>query len=310
VIGVSCIAGVQAVLQYVQGVGAPALYTAGGVRVMSQGFTYFMFSFLLCTALITANAGSRRLLFLAALVNLAALAVTFQRAGYLGALLGFAFLYWVAAQSGIRRRVLRHAGLLALLLAVAYMGYGMRGSTLDNPVVAVWSRLTSIGAYEEDVSALHRLAEWQAALEMIGERPLMGSGPGARVEFFSPMYSATLGRMGYWSADYYVHNSYLWIMTKLGLIGAVLFLCVLGLAFREVARRRRIDLPPLDRALLNGFAACLLALVITSLFGPMFNTDNQTPFVALSLAALFVAGSPAAAGVGETGRGGAGQRRE
>src|SRR5690606_29030563 len=138
----------------------------------------------------------------------------------------------------------------------------------------------SIGEYEHDVSAQHRLSEWSAATRTIAANPVTGAGLGARVEFYSPLYNEQQNRMGYWSSDGYIHNSYLWLLAQLGLI--------LFISLRTALRAIRIAPPGPDRAVLVALAACVVATLVAAVFGPLLNMDNMTPFVAFALAAIHV----------------------
>ena len=136
---------------------------------------------------------------------------------------------------------------------------------------------------------LSRLAdrEWSAALDIVRRHPLTGGGLGTRVGFYSPMYGEVSHRMGYWSSDIYMHNSYMWMLTKMGLVGLGCFLALLAAAVREVllhGRRARA----LPRTLLAGLLATLVLFVICSFFGPIFNVDESSGIVAFTIGSLCV----------------------
>jgi O-antigen ligase len=94
--------------------------------------------------------------------------------------------------------------------------------------------------------------------------------------------------MGYWSADIYMHNSYMWVLTKMGIVGLACLLALLVATVREVLSIPRYKKRNIQTFLLAGLFSTLVVFVIASFFGPMFNEDVSTPVVAFTIGGLCV----------------------
>jgi O-antigen ligase len=249
---------------------------------------YLVAAVIICTAMF-ASRSERRWMWAVLLVpSLAGLAVTFYRSAWLALVVGLAVLFFCVVRQH-RRWML--AAWLAALLGV---GLALASATMvtgRTPAIAraVLSRGASIRDYSSDVSAQHRLREWQAALEMIKDHPVVGNGLGARVEFESPMYSSSRLSYGYWSRDYYIHNSYIWFAVKLGVVGLLLLLGLLAVTLRQgVLGMRRSD-----RVEARMATAILAALLVMAFFGEVLSSDNVTPLIGIVMAALVMENVPA-----------------
>jgi O-antigen ligase len=275
----------RALYLYVQGKGLEASYTGGGIRIMTVGFSPLLIACLMALAFYAGSERHRLVYALASLVALLGLAVTMQRAAFLAlpvSLLAMAYLLQP------RHRVRLAVG-VALVCALGIGGAATIGvATAGQPglLTAVMGRVASIADFGEDVSAQHRLREWTAALEIARSHPLTGGGLGTRVGFYSPMYGEVQRRMGYWSADIYVHNSYVWMLTKMGIVGLGCFLVLLGATVREGLSTPRAYQNSAQATLTAGLFATLTVFVVASFFGPMFNEDGSTPVVAFIIGAL------------------------
>ena len=281
----SWLVAIRSLFLYAQGNGDPGLYTGGRIRVMEIEFTYVLLSLVLvlCTYIHDIKRGI--IPFLCMLSLIGGLAVTFYRSAFLSLVGSLAFLYYLA--DSLARRRWRQATIWtsAVLLVVSLGNVLWAGDF----VAALGNRIASIDDYDNDSSAQHRLNEWHAALGLIAHSPVVGAGLGARVEFFSPMYSEDeKPKKGYWSDDFYMHNAYLWLATKMGTAGLALFLFLVGTALRTTIRGLREITNREERSLRIGIASCVVGLLVLSIFGPMFFTMNQAPFAAFCLASLYL----------------------
>ncbi len=301
----SAAAGVKAIVLFLGGdTGNVALFTAGVTRVTDVEFTYLIAGIIFALLFHAAREARPYWLIPAAILCLGGLAVTFFRAAWLALGASMLFVLWRGDRAAARA-VVRYTVLAALTLPVLAFALAARTGASVNLIVSIADRLASIRAYREDISAQHRLSEWQAALAQIGEQPIAGNGLGTRVGFYSPMYDHKNAKVGFWSYDIYIHNGYLWLATKLGLVGLGLFLGMIVLAFRSAAYALARDPPAGDRALIFAFPAILVALAVASAFGAMFTVDTLTPLIAFGVAAPHVLArgvwTRAESGVGEAG---------
>lgn len=277
---------IKGMMLYAQGQGEELLFTEGGRRVLSIGFTYLLCSIIITITHYFEDAWSTPALTVIGLLALGGLIVTFFRTAWLG-LAGSLLYIFVIYKGKIMTKAIKLAGAMIVIGSLVFTVPAFLSGHATNLVVATGRRILSIGKMDEDVSAQHRFNEWNRAIEMIRSRPILGNGLGARVEFYSPLYSESDFKMGYWSNDFYVHNSYLWILTKMGIIGFVMFIMLIGMVMKAGIRRFRVAQNRDERAVLAGLTACLVALMVTSFFGPTFTDDSMTPFVGFAFGAIY-----------------------
>jgi O-antigen ligase len=290
---VSVVSSIRILVNYWMGAGQVLLF-GEGIRVVLLelgaylppvilGFTFSMFRI---KPKLTLGIG---------LLNLAALAVTFFRSAYLGLSSGMFFLF-MTAEPVIRRTMVRLAFFLVAGGVVLGFGLAYLRPTAVNPVESVVTRFLSLREFEEDISSLHRLREWEAAAVLIENKPIWGNGLGARVVFESPMYDPEEKRLGYLSHDMYMHNSYMWLLVKMGVVGLMSFLLLPLMALFTVLRTRGELVDKRNRATLLAMGGVLTGNMVISVFGPMFNIDNMTPINAFVLGSVFIlareAGNP------------------
>jgi O-antigen ligase/Tfp pilus assembly protein PilF len=197
--------------------------------------------------------------------------------------------------------------LLGLLFAAPWgrpLARPNRGLLLSGYAVALLAGLltvASLGGFSifslRGETARQRLDTWQAAWLMVKDRPLLGWG----VEQLKVLYPAYQHRPfkpeGYARHPYtyteHVHNEFLRIHLEGGLAGLALFLALLFLHARALARRLSDpSLGDADRALLIGSAGGVAAVLVQSLSNFPLQISPTTV-----LFGLFLAG-PAAAGGG------------
>ena len=147
--------------------------------------------------------------------------------------------------------------------------------------------MSSISSYESDVSALHRLEEWKASLKMIRQHPVIGNGLGSKVYFYSPLYSKDNRRLGYQSDDFYIHNSFIWVAVKTGLVGTLLFITFLSIVCRDTLSLLLRSPPGEQRSTITLLASFLAAITISSIFGPMLTSDLVSPLVAFTVGSVY-----------------------
>jgi O-antigen ligase len=282
------LAATRAMILYVQGAGSVGTYTEGAVRIMSVSVNCMLVS--LAVSISFAATGTRPWLFLLASLSLAAgLVVTFQRAALLG-VLGALVALFASLRGAQRWRFVTGAFGVTCLAGVA-IGMGEVADIDTNIVSATLTRVESIAQFREDVSAGHRLREWNRAWDMIRQHPIVGNGLGAEVVFDSPMYDEVHRRMGFRSHDVYMHNSYLWLLVKTGLVGLLLVCGLLWLAVQKVVLSVRTPGLRVPANLVIGLGSALAAQLVVAFFGPMLNVDDAVPFSVLIIGGLLGLGA-------------------
>ena len=212
-------------------------------------------------------------------VSVSGMVVTFARDAWLSFLVAGASALALARGPG-RKRLVVGASLAGCLVVTIFVATGSSANILGD----VSSRFLSIADYNEDVSAQHRFNEWRADLALIYAHPLAGNGLGATVTFFSPMYEGN--QEGFWTETLYMHNSYLWLGAKTGLIGLALFLAmiIMPLVTGIGALRRMKD--GRERACVIALSVGLIAVAISAMFASMLTSDHGTPPLAIVSAAF------------------------
>jgi len=284
-LGVSVFSSVRILVNYWMGVGEVLLY-GEGIRVVLLelgaylppvilGFTFSLFAI------------RPRLSLAIGLLNLMALAVTFFRSAYLGLTAGLTFIFMVA-EPAIKRIMVKLGVFLVSGAVILWVAHTVISPKAINPIESVVTRLLSLREYKEDISSLHRLREWEAATALIERNPVWGNGLGTRVVFESPMYDPDAEQLGYLSHDIYMHNSYMWLLVKMGVIGLVSFLMLPLTAMWTAVRTQRFLADPANRAVQLAMCGILAGNMVISVFGPMFNIDNMTPINAFIFGSVFI----------------------
>lgn len=182
----------------------------------------------------------RRWLYMAAiLMTLHPLFFSYSRGGYLGVLAGVIFL------GAVRKRSLL-VMVFALLLA---------WQTLLPTTVVERISMTETAGGQLESSAAERVELWDHAIELFRQHPIFGIGFGA-FGYTRPTGSLT---------D--THNFYLRMLSEQGVIGVGFFLIVLLAAFRSGWRLYDTAHTPFSRGLGLGFMACVVAVMVTNVFG-------------------------------------------
>jgi O-antigen ligase len=284
VILTSWVAALHSVFIYANGNGDAGGYTGGRMRVMEIEYPFVLLAFLIVFSMYIHRVWRGLAPVLCMISLLAGLAVTFYRSAFLAFAASLAVVYCLADPPS-RRRWWRDAVRVAVIFLIAALADMLWVGPGNGFAAALGTRIGSIDDYENDVSTQHRLNEWNAALRLFGENPVAGAGLGTRVQFHSPMYSDDeKPREGYWSDDFYIHNAYVWLATKMGIVGLGIFLFLFGTALNTAITAARSSANPEERALLIGITGALVSLIVLSMFGPTVFTINQAPFAAFAFA--------------------------
>jgi O-antigen ligase len=175
------------------------------------GGHYFVASTIFACSLFMSASSKWRQLFwsIVLVVSALALALTFSRGFWLGALLGIGVL-WLLSEGHSRKRLVVAAvvvsGLATLLVWI------FAGRLASFIFEALTNRFLSSGSGLEDLSVAERVAESKDAIRAILQSPLVGHGYGATYVHYNTLEKVTVN----W---FYAHNAYLFVLFKVGLIG-------------------------------------------------------------------------------------------
>ncbi len=267
--------------RYAQGQGELASFADGALRVRTVNFVFPLLAVIWAVALLPfAQRGGQRLVLIGfGVLGAAALFATFNRAAWLVAL---AAIPVVVLMLPSRRRGRSLAALLTvgLIGACAVVGFNsMSAAGSSDPVAAATERLGSVGQGGGDASTQYRINEWNKAVETAREQPLTGIGFGGTVVFENPLLARS--PTGSVFTQYYIHNSYLWFLLKLGIVGfawaLALVLIGVGGGLRGYARAR----DPRIQAVLLGTTISIGAVALLSLTDNHLARLDVTPLMAL-----------------------------
>lgn len=150
--------------------------------------------------------------------------VATQSRGGLLALLAAAFVLALQLDR-TRRSLLVLTFVLSIVLSAVILPAG------------VFDRYLTIGSYQQDESAMARLAVWKAGARMFADHMLTGTGAGTFEVVYGQHYIDRAGAGNVWRA---AHSSYIEIAAELGIAGLTIWLLILASAFRSLAQAGRL----------------------------------------------------------------------
>ena len=186
-------------------------------------------------------------------------ALTFSR----GAAVGFGLLLVIMTLLGYVRP--KHVGAVILGVAVLFAAVPAYGERVGS-LLAVSSTVGDAGLAETDGAIQSRITEGLAALLAFADHPIVGVGPGQ----FPGVYRhyAELVGIRVLASDRQAHNLFLGIAAELGLAGLAVFLIIVGVTMRDLARARRAAarVDPMLAALSTGFLLSIMTYLTTGIF--------------------------------------------
>jgi len=189
---------------------AEYLYEIWGRRQALEESLY-MSSIILGITLLSVGERPKYFLFISILLNMTSLAFTFSRG------------YWIATSTGIIliillsewkiKKQLFRWGIIATLLILIFII-----TLFPNLYTAIREgiiiRLTSIGY--GDISLQARFIESRTILNLILLNPILGSGFGSLYSFYDLI-------LQHYKNTWYIHNGYLFILFKVGILGFIFY---------------------------------------------------------------------------------------
>jgi O-antigen ligase len=179
--------------------------------------------------------------------------LTYSRGTYLGLGAGLVVLVVLLATSAPRKAV-RLLFVAAAVVAATALIMQWAGIPFEQSFV---ERTQSISLRNVDVSIGSRLLEWTTVFAAWYAHPVLGAGLGHLYVFYIPLTKE-------WSRQIFCHNSFLYVLSKTGVVGLSVFLFFLlawGTAIL-VAYRRAVD--DVVRGVVLGWAAGYIFLLVKS----------------------------------------------
>lgn len=200
-----------------------------------------------------------------------ALFATFSRGYWLGAIISISFIFILSPKN----KKIKIFGYLIIFMIIGIVFVSVFFGQLGEFIFkAIGERFTSIGTSFKDVSLVNRIKESEAVIEQIKSNPIMGYGLG-----YTYWFKSLIPReMPTW----YVHNGYLFVLLKLGLLG---ILCLLGFystilihGIKSIKKLNDDDI----KAILIALVACLFAMLPLNITSPQFIQKDSLLIITLS----------------------------
>jgi O-antigen ligase len=270
---------------FIVGNAGPALFSDEATRVNNLIYVYPLAGLIWVFALMPWVRDRRRwLLYLLAAITAAALFFTARRGGWIVALVAPAAVLALVPRA--RRR--GFAGVLVGVVVVGIIGVvginAVSEHPIESPLTTARDRLFSVNQGDADISSGHRLAEFRAARTRIQDAPFTGIGLGNSITFVSPLYNPAYLLSDVPTTSFYVHDSYLWVALKMGLVALAVFLAMLVAVTWDAWTGYRAASDPRSQRLMLGGLITIVALVGISFTEPHITYVGTAPLFAMAVA--------------------------
>jgi hypothetical protein len=200
---------------------------------------------------------------------------------HVGATLGGLIFYlWLTKPEKGETGYRRQAVLVSLLLGVVGFGVALASGLLD--AGQVWQRTAETSSLDFGAFT-QRVGESLAAWNGFQSRPVFGQGLGYRMP------------LAVWSTDpadpatndlFLIHNFYMYVPLKFGLVGVPIFFGFLVSMVRSGVSTYRQAKLPFDRAFSAGLSSLLVALLVESATASRFQDRSASALLSLLMAIL------------------------
>jgi O-antigen ligase len=177
-------------------------------------------------------------------------------------------------------------GLVVLLLGNTYLDFAPEYK--KTVAHKDFDSLISATAKGQDVSTMERVYRWVAAFQMIGEKPVLGFGPGT---FYSFYKNYTVSSFSTYVSDNPeksgVHCYYLMTAVEQGLIGLLIFLVlcfVVMLKGEELYHRKNLD--PYIKRIVMAATLGFICIAAINIVNDMVETDKVGSFFFVYMALI------------------------
>jgi len=269
---------------YLENPGCEAVSTLGNTNAAAE--VYAILVPLALAGLLAYRGGAARMLCGTALFLLAAgLVATGSRGGLLAALAGMALFALVVERarlvknqaSGGGSLLVRHRRTLIAAVIVVLAGGGTVALVESRPGSAFKTLESEESLFSPSYpSNLVRLAIWESTLDMIGDHPIMGAGPGRFRSDFpayrNPEEARVPGRLGAVTEVENPHNEFLWAAAEGGVVAALLLAAFFLLLLRQCLVACGTAREPERAFQAAGLAGAVAAFVVVGLVrAPLHN---------------------------------------
>ena len=143
-------------------------------------------------------------------------------------------------------------------------------------------RATSVFQGALDISLFNRYQEILQVMKSVRSQPIFGIGLGAIISWRDMLFPWIT------HAVFYIHNSYFWLLLKMGLIGIGAFIVILYIVFKKAITVLRTLESPYQRALVAGLATGLVSVLFFSFTSPFINLGTGNFYIAITVGLISV----------------------
>jgi O-antigen ligase len=179
------------------------------------------------------------------------------------------FLVLIGKTRVLKYTSLALCGFLLIFSIVYFSGISSNNSLVRDTL----SRASTILTPEEDPNSAHRIAMWDKILDRTSKRPFLGEG-------FGPPFSVFFGSKFY---DYserrlHPHNSFLWILNRMGIIGFGIFAFLMVRFYNSALKAYRRMRPGKSKAYLLALMSCHICISIFAAFNVVLEGPSMGIF--------------------------------
>jgi O-antigen ligase len=217
--------------------------------------------------------GKKIILVLSSLISTMALFLSYTRGSWLAAVIGLVLVVLLYGRYALfnRGNYLKISGLILFAIFTVFLLDITGIFTLD----IFLSRISLVSVRQIDISSLERVTEWQVGWQVFVANPLLGAGLG----FIYHFNAVGIGNL----TQIFLHNSYLYVLSKMGMIGFISFVLVYMKVLISSVKSMRILRHSMEMGLLLAFSSMILVLLVKSLTTWHLNTLTTSQFVGLIL---------------------------
>ena len=218
----------------------------------------FMSGVILLATFYAAREYNRVIVTIALGLSAVSLAITFSRGYWIGAVIGVGFLMIFSPGEARKRLVILSSISLLVSIAIVYILFPKIFSDIFEGLV---TRLAATGL--GDISLRNRFAESSAVLKKVADSPIIGYGLGSFFSFYNLIFQQT-------STTWYIHNVYLFMMFKFGVVGTMLYLSFYFMKMFDAIKLALNYNSSFEKIIMTGFVSIMLVMLIISVTSPQF----------------------------------------
>jgi len=206
---------------------------------------------------------------------LVALLITFSRGYWIAVAIG---LLWMSIFLPLKRKIIIIASLIVSFIALFLFLHFLFGQSYQKILEAIFVRLSSIENLANDISIKNRIEESKAVWKLISLNPILGYGLG-KTYVFIPLLPREL-------PTWYVHNAYLYMWFKIGVLGLgallLFYLQSIRIGIQCFYRTKDTRLSPF----VIGATSVLVALSFVAITSPQFIQKDSLMIMGTAIGGL------------------------